>query len=155
MGWLLISIILPLVAPICALLFLRPLPLPPELAPLRDLVVPIKDGQLCWVAIGFCASALYEMAVTSFCGTHVLRAYGGMVTGGLVTVLAGSSIVAAGGAIFPTATVRRPSTTWMHHYSCLIVSLALALCAAALYALVHFDLLINHTVREMPCLPVG
>jgi hypothetical protein len=51
MGWLLISIILPLVAPICALLFLRPLPLPPELAPLRNLVVPIKDGQLCWVAI--------------------------------------------------------------------------------------------------------
>lgn len=155
MGWLLISIILPLRAPICALLFLRPLPLPSDMRPLLNVLAPIKDDQLCWVAIGFSASAMYEMAVTSLCGTSVLQVFGGYVTGGLVGVIAGGSVVAAGGAIFSTTLVRPAGVSWTRHYSCLLGSLVLTACAAALYAVVHFDLLINHGVRELPCLPTG
>lgn len=63
MGWFLINVVLPLLAPLLVLLLLKPLPVPHETAKKLSLLIPVKDGQLCWIAISLAASALYDMGV--------------------------------------------------------------------------------------------
>jgi hypothetical protein len=155
MGWLLISIILPLIAPICALLFLRPLPLPPEVRALIGFIVPLKDGQLCWVAIGFCAPALYEISLANICSPGLLRGAAGYLNGVAITVIVASSLLAAGGAMFPTAPDRPNGIRWGRHYSCFLYSLVLTTCAASVYAVVHFGLSPHSIVEEAICLHAG
>ena len=62
MGWFIVSILIPLIAPIIGMLVLQRLPLPVNNSE-KHLLVPIKDGQLCWASVAFCALAMYEIAV--------------------------------------------------------------------------------------------
>lgn len=155
MGGLLISIILPLIAPICALLFLRPLPLPLGVRASIRAIVPLKDGQLCWVAIGFCASALYEIGVSNPCNFRLPLGMLGYLNGVAIVMIVGSSLLAAGGAMFPTSRDRPQGVPWRKHYACFLYSLALTACAAGIYAVVHFGFTPNFRNEEAVCLHVG
>lgn len=61
MGWILVTVALPVLAPMISLICMKAFPLAIPSAQLALLNL-VKDGQLCWAAIGFCTSALYEMA---------------------------------------------------------------------------------------------
>ncbi len=141
MGWILISVVLPLTAPLIALLFLRPLALPEPLRPSLSLMVPLKDGQLCWGAISFCASSLYELGVRNWERTGITISGHGYLIACLIVLLVVSSLLAAGGAIFPTSNTRPPGVRWHAHYKCFLVSLALTFCAALAYILVHYEVI--------------
>lgn len=57
MGWFVVTIIVPLVAPILLMAIYGVVQPPPRFKVKTKLVVPIKDGQFCWVGMAFCASA--------------------------------------------------------------------------------------------------
>ncbi|MBB3118756.1 hypothetical protein [Pseudoduganella violacea] len=141
MGWILISVVLPLTAPLIALLFLRPLALPEPLRPSLSLMVPLKDGQLCWGAISFCASSLYELGVRNWERTGITTSGHGYLIACLIVLLVVSSLLAAGGAIFPTSNKRPAGVEWHAHYRCFLVSLALTFWAALAYILVHYEVI--------------
>ena len=155
MGWFLISIVLPVVAPICALLFLRPLPLPPSVRASIRLMTLLKDGQLCWVAIGFCASALYEISVSSPCYFRLAPGTLDYLNGVAIVMIVGSGLLAAGGAMFPTSTERSPGVPWRKHYACFLYALGLTVCAASIYAVVHFGFTSHFRNEEAVCLLGG
>jgi hypothetical protein len=120
------------------LALLRPLPLPEAAKPALRWVVPVKDGQLCWVAIAFCASALYEFAtVPSESGRAIAKSLQ-FANGFATAMLVASSILAAGGALFGTTAERPEGVGWVKHYACLCVSMMLALVSSVLYAIIHF-----------------
>jgi hypothetical protein len=128
MGWFAVTILLPCLAPLLASLTFKLLTLPDgvEARPMNA----FRDGQLCWAAIGFCASALYELGQAE-------SEEAGWIHGGLTLVTVLSSLIAAGGAIFP---VRSRSTTanWIWRYRCLMASVILCMAAGVLYTIVHF-----------------
>lgn len=136
MGWFIVSIMLPLVAPLVALAVLKTLPLPVRFT----FIGTYKDGQLCWIALGFCASALYEIAVPGTGGSPLPTGTIAWINGALVGVLALAAMTAAGGAVFSTPPRRTPGVKWFIHYKCLLASLIMTLVAAACYALVHLNL---------------
>ncbi len=141
MGWFLVNIIVPLVAPVLIVFLLRPIPLPAATRSSLQWIAPVKDGQLCWVAIAFCASALYEYGTqASELGSTpaaILQVLNGLANVCLVM----SSIVATGGALYPTPLHRPRNAGWLRHYSCFCVSLFFAIASAGLYAIIHFEVL--------------
>lgn len=138
MGWFVVSICLPLLAPLFGLFILSRLPLPQSARSRLNYLVPFKDGQLCWIAIGFCASALYEVAVLAPYRRAVPEAAAGWINGWLIVLLVTASLIAAGGSIFPTRLHRPSHTSWFEHFSCFTSSLFLTVAAAASYALIHY-----------------
>lgn len=137
MGWFVINILLPLVAPVLVLAILKALPIPIENRLSLNLLVPVKDGQLCWAAIALSASALYEIGS----GRAVINvATVGYVHGAAVFLIAASSIVAAGGAIFPTPLQRPPGVPPIRHYSTFAFSFFLVLWASMVRLVVQFGL---------------
>lgn len=140
MGWFLVSILLPLLAPIAAMWVFQRLPLPvtPEQ---KSILVPIKDGQLCWGAVAFCALAMYEIAVPGPDGPLVSESLRGYVDGGLILLMVPSAFVAAGGALFPIDVVVSLPGPWYRYYEALATSLALTILAAGSYTVVHYGLL--------------
>ena len=140
MGWFLITIALPLLAPVVLMLCLKALPLP--VAPAQmSLLTPVKDGQLCWGAIGFCASALYEISVPGELGILVDQRYAGYLTAGFIIMLVISSLFAACGAIFSIPLGCPAGMPWYKYYKALAVSLAMTGLSGAAYAVVHYGLL--------------
>ena len=140
MGWVLLTVVLPLVAPIFLVLPFRYIPIPAANRALAEFVSPVKDAQLCWGALGFCVSALYEMAEPGK-GGHVMdRAYVGYLQAGFITLLVASSVMAACGAIFPTTLGVPPGVAWYRHYAAFTASLLLTVLAGVGFALVHFAL---------------
>lgn len=140
MGWFIVSILVPLVAPILGMLVLRCLPLPVKENE-KHLLVPIKDGQLCWGSVAFCALAMYEIVVP---GTEGPLASGNTVNwlnGGFILLLAASAFIAAGGAVFPTEIKPITKNNWHKHYRALVASLVLTCLSAATYCVVHYGLL--------------
>ncbi|WP_342118044.1 hypothetical protein [Pseudoduganella sp. OTU4001] len=140
MGWFLVNIVVPLLAPVFILCLLRPLPLPAPARTSLKWITPVKDGQLCWVAITFCASALHEYgtAASQFVAPPAALL---QVSNGLANVcLVMSSIVAAGGALYPTSAEKQMGVSWVRHFSCFCVSLFFALASAFLYAIIHFGM---------------
>lgn len=140
MGWFFITIALPLVAPIFLILQYKWLPIPPENAKLARFIAPVKDGQLCWAVIGFCSSAMYEMAVPGKDGRPIDGTYAGWIQAGFVILLVASSSIAAAGAVFPTDIGAPLGKPWYRHYSAFVVSLALTGLAGGAYTVVHFHL---------------
>ncbi|XLZ70528.1 hypothetical protein ABT364_00775 [Massilia sp. SR12] len=137
MGWFLVNILLPLIAPVLVFAILKVLPMPQANRDALSFLIPVKDGQLCWAAIAFAASALYEIGT----GRSVLGAvFVGYVQGCAVLLLSMASIVAAGGAIFRTQS-RKPATVpWARHYSTLLTSIVLVVWAALVRVVVQFGL---------------
>ena len=140
MGWFLITVVLPLVAPVLLIMPFWALPLPPANAALAKLISPVKDGQLCWGAIGFCVSALYEMAEPGKGGHPIDGAYAGYVQAGFVILLLAASLIAAGGSIFPTHLGAPTGIGWYRYYKALTASLGLTLLAGGAYTMVHFTI---------------
>jgi len=134
-GWFLTTILLPVVAPNVMLAIWRAWVHLPGVDPGRlKPLVPLKDGQLCWAAIGFCASGLYELFEPGRVFDPQLRE---LFLTALVVLLAASSVVAGGGAVFP-APDKPAGVKWHTHYKALKGSLVLTAASAIAYTLVHF-----------------
>lgn len=140
MGWFLVSILLPLFAPIAAMWVFQRLPLPvsPER---KSLLVPIKDGQLCWGGAAFCALAMYELAVPGPEGALVSESARGYANGGFILLMVPSAFLAAGGAIFPTEIVVPLAEPWHKYYEALATSLVLTILSGGAYTVLHYGLL--------------
>lgn len=139
MGWFLVTVAIPLVAPIVLLALFWLLPLPPAIASQVRLLVPIKDGQLCWGAMGFCVSALYEIAEPSATGRPIDPALVGWANGGFIVLLVFSAVLAAGGAVFSTPLGVPAGVDWRRHYATMLASLGLTALSAGAYTVVHFQ----------------
>ncbi|WP_454763189.1 hypothetical protein [Cupriavidus campinensis] len=149
MGWFLVTIILPLFAPVAMLLCFRVVPMsaePPRVSPLTL----VKDGQLCWGAIGFCASGLYELLAQLMNGVPLDPTLSGFLTFWLVAMLVASSLFAVFGAAYPTALECPPGHAWYHHYRLFALSALVVILAGGAYATVHFDLLTLTGTEESP-----
>lgn len=134
MGWFVITIALPLVVPVALLLCMAMAPIPVPAERMRAITL-LKDGQLCWAAIGFCASALYELTESDT--AHHGNDFG-PVTFGLILLLLMSGLTAVCGAVFPTELGCPPGMSWYRHYRLLAFSAAIVIGAGILYATVHY-----------------
>jgi hypothetical protein len=132
MGWFFIAILLPLLALLVFKLF-------PQVSPV-PLIAPFKDGQLCWGALGFSASGLYEIFSSDSRGIAITAASTGWLAAMLIVTLVFSGIVAAGGSVFPKSPTAPPGISTARHFACFFASLIAALLAATLYAVVHYSL---------------
>lgn len=146
MGWFLVTVGLPVLAPALALLCMRMFPLP---VPMGQLVMTnlFKDGQLCWAAIGICVSALHDLSNALAGGVSVDITQHQWLEGGLIFVLVLSSLFAACGTAFVTPCMRPAGIAWIRHFSVLTCSLVLTLAAALGFLFVHFDWL---NQQELP-----
>jgi hypothetical protein len=107
------------------------------------LVVPIKDGQFCWVGMAFCSSAMYELASARGHGGQPIQYLSGAwawAIGGLIGTLVGCSFIAASGAVFSTPLRIPAGKPWHSHYTTLIWSAAMTAVAAGIYIVVHFSI---------------
>lgn len=136
MGWFIINVLLPLVAPVLVLAILRALPIPIENRLSLNLLIPVKDGQLCWAAIALSSSALYEMGGRSAMPGVII----GYLQGAAVFLIAMSSILVAGGAIFPTSLLRPTDSSLIRHYSTFAISIFLVFWASIVRVIVQFGL---------------
>ncbi|WP_141213269.1 hypothetical protein [Janthinobacterium sp. PC23-8] len=140
MGWFVASILIPLIAPVLGMLVLQRLPLPVSESE-KHLLAPVKDGQLCWGSLAFCALAMYEIAVPGTEGPLVSGNTVHWLNGGFVFLLAASAVIAAGGAVFPTKIKAVRWNSWHKHYQALATSLVLTLLSGAAYSVLHYGLL--------------
>ena len=62
MVWFFVTVMVPLLAPFLLVPIFWILPISAHLKVDAKLVALAKDGQLCWVAMGFCVSGLYDLA---------------------------------------------------------------------------------------------
>jgi hypothetical protein len=141
MGWFFVTVMVPLLAPFLLVPIFWILPISPHLKVDAKLVALAKDGQLCWVAMGFCVSGLYDLAELVI---NRSTPYGSSSAGalfiGLIIVLVISAILAAGGAVFPTSLQVPVGAVWHRHYLNLIASTLFTTLAAAGYTVIHFVL---------------
>lgn len=139
MIWFFVTILVPLLAPFLLVPIFWILPISAHLKVDAKLVALSKDGQLCWVAMGFCVSGLYDIAERVVSGA---RPYDSSSVSalfiGLVIVLMISAILAAGGAVFPTSLRVPVGAAWYRHYLNLMASAIFTILAAAGYTVVHF-----------------
>ncbi|WP_137174414.1 hypothetical protein [Massilia sp. HP4] len=140
MGWFLVSILLPLAAPIAAMWVLQRCRLPVPWTQ-KSLLVPIKDGQLCWGAVAFCALAMYEIAEPGAGGTLVAEGLRGYANAGFVLIMVPSAMMAAAGAVFPISVASPLIGPWYKYYETLATSLTLTILAGGAYTVVNFCLL--------------
>ena len=121
---------------IAAVIF-KAVPLPVTI----ELMAPFKDGQLCWGALGFCASALYEMDVPGEHGPIISQAVKSWISGGVIALLVNAALLAAAGATFVTPLPKPAGVKWRQHFVCFLFSVMITMLAACAYAVVHFGLL--------------
>lgn len=138
MGWFMVTIILPVLAPMLLLPVYRVLPIPAKSKANARLVSLVKDGQLCWAALGFCVSALYEVAEPAQAAQALARDVGNWTNAGLIILLLFSAILASAGVVFPTPRVVPAGVRPVKHYSTMMASLVLTVLAGGAYTVVHF-----------------
>jgi len=138
MAWFFVTVVVPLLAPFLLVPIFWILPISAHLKTDAKLVALAKDGQLCWVAMGYCASGLYDIAMRVISHAHYDAASAATLFIGLVIVLVISAILAAGGAVFPTLLRVPMGIAWHRHYLNLIASSIFTILAAAGYTVVHF-----------------
>jgi hypothetical protein len=140
-GWLSITLAVPAIAPLFGVLVFAILPIPNKSPLPLSLLQTVKDAQLCWAAIAYCASALYEIYEPSDGKPVAVHGAVGSLTAGAIILLLISSMVAAGGATFPTPIGVPQNTKWWKHYSALLNSIWITVLSAALYAVIHYGIL--------------
>lgn len=147
MGWFLITIALPLVVPVALLLCMKaaPIPAPPER---MNPITLVKDGQLCWAAIAFCASGMYELIEQVFDGPGYDRTVTGYLSFGLISTMIISGVLAACGPVFPTSLGRPASLSWYRHYRLLAFSMVMVAISSGIYATIHYGLLRSDAITE-------
>lgn len=136
MGWFVVTVAIPVLAPMWGMALYKFLRLPAEVGDHAKFILTVKDGQLGWVAVGFCASGLYEL----FEGSQTLgHAMTGWAEGGFMLILVSSAFYAASGAVFPTPVPAPDDVKWSRHYVTMVASAALTFLAAFAYTVVHFQ----------------
>jgi hypothetical protein len=141
MGWFLVTILLPLIAPLIGSAIYRIFPIPNKPLFLDSVISTIKDGQLCWAALAFCCSALYEIDVPPEGGTAIIAAANAgkaRFTVTLLLIIAG--MIAAGGAAFPTDLACPQGEKWAKHYEVMVASFGITGLSAIGYALIHYGI---------------
>jgi hypothetical protein len=126
MGWFLTNIVLPVCAPTIILLALRLLPLPAAVLARASVLAAVKDGQLCFVSMSFCAAGLFEADGSDW------------RTAALTFLLVLSSLLAAGGAMFQTSLRTPPGRHKFAHFRCLLASIVATMVSATVYTAVHY-----------------
>jgi hypothetical protein len=140
-GWFLVNILAPLFLPMLGILPLKLLHLPVPASRLR-LMATVKDGQLCWAAIGISASAIYELWCAATSQVH-MPAWSGAALAATVFNMLLSMVVAGGGAVFTTPAPSVPAAglrAWMRDHKVLVPSAAMAGFAAYIVTELHFAL---------------
>jgi hypothetical protein len=133
MGWFIVNVLIPVFAPLAALLpfrlFLHALP---EHAH-RFLRWPmlIKDGQTAWVALAFNAAAGYDVFSSS-------ASWKGAVLLGVVFLGAANILIAALGGVFPVDDDVSPGESPWRHYPAMSASAVLTFLSAIVFTGVHF-----------------
>lgn len=142
MGWFLINILLPAWAPVLLVAGYLPFrkKLPPENRALVRFITPIKDGQLSWAGLAYCAAALYEMYEAKDSGAGLPEPWDGVLQVFFIITLVLNSMIAAGGAVFPVELPRKPTETIFSFYPAMLWSWALSGMSAAAFAVVHLYL---------------
>ncbi|WP_147373775.1 hypothetical protein [Massilia cavernae] len=84
---------------------------------------------------------MYEIAVPGRDGPTVSNETGGYLNGCFIVLLTASALIAAGGALFPTAIKVSLDKPWFRHYQALATSVVLTSLAAGGYAVIHYGLL--------------
>jgi hypothetical protein len=140
MAWFFVTVVIPLLAPFLLVPIFWILPISAHLKADAKLVALAKDGQFCWVAMGYCVSGLFDIAERVIGHTHYNATSAATLFIGLVIVLVISAILAAGGAVFPTLLRVPKGIAWHRHYLNLIASSIFTILAAAGYTVVHFAL---------------
>ncbi len=138
MGWFMVSIVLPMLAPVLLLPIYLVVPIPAKSKANATFVTLVKDGQLCWVALGFCVSALYEVAEPVKIGVTLPQGDVHWTNTGLTILPVFSAILASAGAIFPTPKTVPSGVRFVEHYSTMMASLVLVVLAGGAYTMVHF-----------------
>ena len=133
MLWVLVTIVLPLVLPVLAMLCLQ---LFPQVVPTADWITPIKDGQLCWGAIGMAFSGMYDVLFPIQTVVVDVNLRGFAVIGLAISIFV-SAIIAAFGSVAPTPVGGDSGKSWLGHYAILKASLALTIFTAIGYAVIH------------------
>lgn len=129
LGWLFASIIVPVAAPNLALWLWSFVPHEGN----THWLMPVKDGQLCWAAIAFCAAGLYELR-----GASGHRELSGLLEVALVIIIFASGIMAAGGSVFPAPAPQPGKQIEWRRYRLFIGSAIWTLLGAVGYSVVHF-----------------
>lgn len=135
MLWITVIILLPLALPVLAMLCLK---LFPGFSTTADWLTPVKDGQLCWGAISMAFSGMYAMLYPAQ-GVELARDTLSVGIFGFSILLLFSALIAAVGAVAPTATGVPSGKAWYKHYPSLAASLVLTTVAAVGYTVVHFN----------------
>ena len=142
MGWLFVNVVLPALSPL-ALMAIIFMPwrrkFDAKSQELVNFLSPIKDGQLCWAGLAFCAAALYEMHETAG-AAKALAGHDGMLEVAFIVLIIINSSFAAGGAVFPAELPRPPGIGISEHFPVLLWSAFASGVSAGLFALVHFEL---------------
>ncbi|WP_404995203.1 hypothetical protein [Cupriavidus pauculus] len=138
MGWFLVTIALPVLAPLLSLLCMRAFPLSLPASRLA-LVNAFKDGQLCWPSMGFCVSGLYEL--TGSTAAFLADAPGHQYMGAaLIVVLVLASLFSSCGIVFTTPRRRPAGVTWLSHFRVLATSVVLVAVSAFVFTIIHLNL---------------
>lgn len=134
MGWIIISLFLPIFSPFLFYWVLKGFAFPS--AP--KVIQLIKDGQLGWVGAGFACSTLYEIFEPGTGKAMSMEAGAGYAIGAAIVFLAASSVIAAVGTMLPVAYPMPTGAMWRIHYQILIKSVGLTIASAVLFGLVHY-----------------
>jgi hypothetical protein len=133
MGWFFVNLLVPIFAPIVAMVLLKGLNLPASTSVLSL----VKDGQLGWAALGFCVSAKYEIATQ---GLILSQDATNALDSGFVFLIGASALMAAVGAVFPAGPLPG-GVPWYRHYRTLASTLLITALAGGAYTVVHYWLL--------------
>lgn len=133
MGWVIVSLFLPILTPFLFYWVLKGFAIP--MAP--TVIQMTKDGQLGWVGAGFACSTLYEIFEPGPGKEMSMDAAAGYAIGAAIALLCASSVIAAVGTMLPVAYPKPPGVVWVKHFQILIKSVGLTALSAVLYGLVH------------------
>lgn len=127
LGWLFTAIFIPVAAPNFAQMALNFIS-----ANRTHWLVPVKDGQLCWVGVAFAAGGLFELETAA-----AVLVYKGVVMTGLVISLFLSGMLAAAGSAAPVAPPGPGPINW-NQYRLFIGSAVITALSAGCLCAVHF-----------------
>lgn len=136
-GWIFGNILLPVLAPVALVSFVRTFADATRKQDLSPLLL-VKDGQISWAALLFATSAVYEREAAM---AQVGYSDSGIAIAISVLMVVANAIVPLCGLIFPvdTASVRLEFRAWLAHYKLFLSSVVFATISASCYAVVHFD----------------
>jgi len=136
LGWVIISLLLPIFTPFLFYWALKGFAFPS--AP--KVIQMIKDGQLGWVGAGFACSTLYEIFEPGAGKAISMEDGAGYAIGAAIAFLCASSAIAAVGTMLPVAYPKPAGIAWMKHFEIMIKSVGLTAASALLYGLVHYGM---------------